>query len=157
MTIEEFMKRNDVKCKRTVMKWLNEKRIPGVYPDEVTGELIFPEHVRSPYQAPSNISNDEDVIRASIVKACLAHKYISKESYPKLSQVDYDTYISQLKEVGYITEKVIDGVVYYYSTTKSNELRGVSDYKKRKIIAEVIKGAIQLSPPILQIIQLFSA
>ena len=50
MTINEYMKKNNVSKKKYVESWLEDDLIPGVTKDKKTGELFFPQSARRTYR-----------------------------------------------------------------------------------------------------------
>lgn len=129
MTITEFMDSFELKNKDTVLKWINEGYIPGAKKDIETNEFFIPELSRPPYTKAR--AKTTDSIYKSIVKACIKRKGICAKLY-KLSELEFQVYIQELSQAGYIRVEVQNNIKYYFATSKSSEF--VKNSKPQKLL-----------------------
>ena len=118
MTITEFMNLFDLKNENTVIKWIEDGYIPGVYKDDESNEYFIPDLARPPYtKARAKTTN---AIYKSIVKACIDRKGVCAKLY-KLNEVEFQIYIRDLSDAGYIHIESHNNIEYYFATNKSKE------------------------------------
>ena len=99
MKIKEFMNLFDLKNESTVIKWIKDGYIPGAYINEESNEYFIPDLARPPYtKARAKTTN---AIYKSIVKACINREGVCAKLY-KLNEVEFQVYIKDLADAGYI-------------------------------------------------------
>lgn len=135
MTIKEFMNLFDLKNESTVIKWIKDGYIPGAYINEESNEYFIPDLARPPYtKARAKTTN---AIYKSIVKACINREGVCAKLY-KLNEVEFQVYIKDLADAGYIRIELHNNIEYYFATNKSNE------FLKSKEPQELVKSCIGL-------------
>lgn len=135
MTIKEFMNLFDLKNESTVIKWIKDGYIQGAYINEESNEYFIPDLARPPYtKARAKTTN---AIYKSIVKACINREGVCANLY-KLNEVEFQVYIKDLADAGYIRIELHNNIEYYFATNKSNE------FLKSKKPQELIKSCIGL-------------
>ena len=135
MTINEYMKKNNVSKKKYVESWLEDDLIPGVTKDKKSGELFFPKSARRPYRPRLKATSDASVIRASILNACLKREHVSYKTY-HMSNGEFLSFINDLIIAGLIKERIEDGITYYDSTIKSDKYRHESFKNLKKFVID---------------------
>ena len=135
MTIKEFMNLFDLKNESTVIKWIKDGYIPGAYINEESNEYFIPDLARPPYtKARAKTTN---AIYKSIVKACINREGVCAKLY-KLNEVEFQVYIKDLADAGYIRIELHNNIEYYFATYNSNE------FLKSKKPQELVKCSIGL-------------
>ena len=118
MTIKEFMSNFGLKNQKRVLKWIADDLIPGVSKDPQTAEYFIPEYSRPPYTKAR--AKTTTAIYKSIVSACIKRRSVCAKLY-HISNDEFQKYISDLSENGYIDIKIHDNVPCYYANLKSPE------------------------------------
>lgn len=118
MTVNEFMELNGIKNEKLVNKWIINGLIPGVKTNPQTNEIIIPVNARPPYTRAR--AKNSTAIYKSIVNACIERKHVFASLY-KISSNEFNHYINDLENAGFIKSEVIDDITYYYATIKSDE------------------------------------
>lgn len=136
--MKEFMRRTGVTKKKYVEKWIEEGLIPGVTADPVTGEYIIPPYARRPYRPRYKPNADATTIRTSMLNGCLKRQHISPEIYD-MKPLEFFGYINDLKALGLIREWESDGVTYYDTTAKCDEMKDTSLRKLRKFVLDALR------------------
>ena len=106
MTIDVFMKNNNIKKKETVIKWIIEGLIPG-------GDLAnnyVPDSARVPFtQARAKGAKS---IYCSIIKATSKQRHVLPQLY-NICLDEFNGYIDRLEAAGLIVKRETEGVMYY--------------------------------------------
>lgn len=123
MDCREFMAREGVRKRSTVMKWLDKELIPGVAYNEETEQWEFAESSRRPHTVRLKAKADANKIRASMVYACVKRHHINAAMY-HMSQSEFNAFVADLEEAGLIKIRKEGPWVYYDSTLKSESYRG---------------------------------
>lgn len=118
MTIQNFMKLYSIKREKTVNQWIINGLIPGVRTKPQTNEIIIPDNARPPYTKAR--AKSSTAIYKSIVNACIERIHVCASLY-KISSNEFNHYINDLENAGFIKSEVIDDITYYYATIKSDE------------------------------------
>lgn len=134
MSLEEFMKKYNLKSRYKVISWLENDLIPGSYRNN-DGEWELSSLARPPYtQARAKNANS---IYVSIVRACIKQRGVCAKLY-NLTEEEFGVYITNLIQEGLITSKTDGNAVFYFATTKSNNY--INDTNGlRKCIRELIE------------------
>lgn len=138
-TVSEFAKEKPNKVKEaTVLTWISKGYIGGVEKNK-DGEWLIPDDARKPYTANRirQISK-HDVILKSILTGINKGYTVFPELYGRTEQ-DFQSFIDELTEGGYIKQVILSGGVPYYNMT----IKGIDLMKKdsREILA-VLKELI---------------
>lgn len=134
MTIEDFRNKFNLKNEKKILNWIDKGYIPGVKRDAETNEFIIPELAHPPYtEARAKNANS---IYQSIVKACINRKGVCAKLY-KLDETEFQIYISQLSEAGYIHIETRANIQYYFATEKSYEF--LNNSKSQKLLKECLE------------------
>lgn len=139
MTITEFMDLFKLRNEDTVISWINKGYIPGTRKDAKTGAFIIPELARPPYtKARAKTSNS---IYKSIVKACINRYGVCAKLYG-LTDTEFQVYIQDLHNAGYIHIETRDNIDYYFATSKSNEFLNSSKPQElfKDCVESITKG-----------------
>lgn len=131
MTVKEFAEKQNVK-ENTVYKWIESGYIAGV---ARTGKDCYyiPNSARKPYTKCR--AKTGDAILKSIVTACNQRCGVCSALY-KISEAEFQCYISDLLDNKYITKYTEDGVTYYNISELGAEWIKYSN-KSRQVSIEI--------------------
>lgn len=133
MDCREFMAREGVRKRSTIMAWLDKELIPGAVYNEETEQWEFAESSRRPHTVRLKAKADANKIRASMVYACVKRHHINASMY-HMSQSEFDAFVADLEEAGLIKVRREGVWVYYDSTLKSESYRGKSFSQLERLI-----------------------
>ena len=148
MTIKEFMNLFDLKNESTVIKWIKDGYIQGAYRDEKANEYFIPNLARPPYTKAR--AKTTDAIYKSMVKACIKRKGVCAKLY-KLDDIEFQAYIQDLAEAGYIRIEVQNNIEYYFATIKAKSLLNVLNLKiyLKAILVSLQSVQLKVSPALI--------
>lgn len=138
MSIFEFMQKYNIKNQKKVIEWLNNNYIPGT--KLINNNWILPQESRPPYTEAR--AKTTTAIYKSIVTACIKRKGVCAKLY-KITESEFQKYISDLNTAGYISVNNIDGIDYYFATLKSDEF--IKSKSPEKLIEECLKNVVELA------------
>ncbi|MCD7825492.1 MAG: hypothetical protein LUH14_05970 [Clostridiaceae bacterium] len=138
-TVSEFAKEKPNKVKEaTVLTWISKGYIGGVEKNK-DGEWLIPDDARKPYTANRirRISK-QDVILKSILTGINKGYAVFPELYGRTEQ-DFQSFIDELIEGGYIKQVILScDVPYYKMTIKGIELMKKGDREILAVLKETI-------------------
>ena len=123
MDLAAFKTKCGVTKTKYIKDWIDNDLIPGVKKGPSIEDTRFPDAARRPYHDRSKIKPTTPAtdIRAHIVKACIDKEHITnKMCY--MSQDEFKAAINDLVKCGLITIRTEEGIEYYDSTSKCDEL-----------------------------------
>ena len=148
MNINEFMNRYEIKTKKSVVRWLNENYIDGAIFNN--NEWVIPNSARLPYTRIKNKSHlNANKLRAYIVKSSISRLHINCHILG-ISENEFNMMIQDLVNHNLIQIRREDGINYYDSTVKSNEIFTRNFAKFTKIITEIVTIGINVMASVLQ-------
>lgn len=103
------------------------------------GNTIYQILQDPPYTRAS--SKNAGTIRKGIVVACMRRLSINARVFD-ISDYEFDVYVNQVEKLGLIEKHVIDGVTYYYSTAKADDLTEKQVYKAVKELMGTVTEAV---------------
>ena len=115
MTVKEFAEKHKTK-EVTVKKWIEKGFIAGVVKQD--NEYMIPSSARKPY-TERRAKNGKAILK-SIVRACEKRCGISAALY-KITEQEFQNYITSLLEDGIISAYEEDGIIYYNVTLKGTK------------------------------------
>lgn len=128
MTIEQFMCKNNIKKRQTVINWIEKGYIPKADVDR----NFIPDSARVPYtKARATTTNG---IYNSIVQATSKREHVMAKLY-NICEDEFNGYIEELINAGLIKKRVTDGVIYYDAPLQS------VGYTKKQILKTLGKIA----------------
>ncbi len=135
ITIEDFT----VKSKKkqvTVELWIKNGLVNGA--EYSNNSFKITDLARPPYTRASN--KNAGTIRKGIVVGCKRRLSVNARVF-KIADYEFDVYANQLIGINLIEKHVVDGIAYYYSTPKADDLTDNQIYRLVKDLMGTIAEA----------------
>ena len=119
----------------TVKSWIRNGLVNGASYTDNTYQIS--DLARPPYTRAS--SKNAAAIRKGIVVGCKRRLSVNARVFD-IPELEFEVYADQVQSQGLIEKRIIDGVTYYYSTPKADELTDSQVYRMVKdFVATVVK------------------
>lgn len=129
MTINEFMIKNNIRKKNTVIAWIEK----GLIPNATLDPEYIPESARKPYTRAR--AKNAKAIYCSIVKATINRYHVMPQNYG-ICKAEFEAYVDKLVEAKLIDKRVTDGITYYDATITALKI-------KRETLLEFIERSME--------------